>query len=1560
MMGRGVEGGCGTQQKPLTFISSSSRTEQQQQQQQQSEQVLREIGFFDQARKALTERCPFDSEEVNVNSSCRVSTLPVGLADVLSRSSNNSNYSRKRQKKSSSGHFDSSNIWAQTEDYFRLVGLNDIDNLFNKSSFGSLVADTQSCFTILPVSSSSSNTVAENVGSVVTTASGGVGGSDATGIETVEGGSDSQSLAVVKEEKENGVQLLEIDGLREVIAGNALSSPREEIVEHKLGLVSNLPDIHSNLEWLLGSRNKVFLTSERPSKKRKLLGSDAGLNRLRVLCPSEGHSLPVCHLCCLRDLGDHSNQLLVCESCKVVVHQKCYGVQDSSVAPWLCSWCKYCGETGSEIFSAPCCLCPRTGGALKPVAKDTAERKSSFSGRFAHLVCSQWMPEVFVEDTRKMEPIMNLEGIKETRQKLVCNVCKVKYGACVRCSHGTCRTAFHPLCSREAKHKMEIWGKTESETVELRAFCSKHSDFQHSTTQQANFHPPLPVGCDSSVSKIFPVKLLASESHKLKLVHKNGDKSIVLVPTSDGISTDLGNSEVSTEQDTPTPRSDARPEPECHDVNSSVSVGTSNGISKKKATEGNSNDDSNSSDSLDFTQVLKKLVDRGKAILSDVALEIGISTDFLATTLAGDRPSFPDLNCKILKWLRNHAYMCNSQSGSNSAISLRASLEGCDGRSVNKIEGNNIPDAVLEKSMPPRKPISNITFMKDNKIVCSTKGKNVLLKDNAIGIGEVNTHSVVSNGDAKNDGNGNGSIFVDGDPCVNEIGDKEKISSEPSGFEHLGFLEQSVRPKALSVNQTELQWEIFGLCSAETYKTRERGGIKAGKSDSHPSPGKDGLLVQIISESCSILYSNTDIVELGNGSICESGQATVIDNSIQCGLTISNEEQPVSAVDVVAPVVLDFLGVQSSCSYIHPFIQKRLSQLQTASMAQQENININLNGVNERHSSSVFSNDNNYCSPCIKDHTPSTLKLEQLVEAKKMGILDLSLEDEVEGELVYYQNKLIDHAVRSRRYCDDLMFRVINALPQELDTERKQRWDSVLVNQYISGLREARKQVRKEKRYKEDQAVLAAATAAAAASSRISSFRKDSHDEAVHQEVSVGGRTAPYSQLMPRAKETLSRLAVSRVSSDKPSDIFQLKSFLNEQQQLCDICRRSETMMNPVVFCSNCKVAVHFGCYRGAKDHTGPWYCELCEELLPFRSPRSLPMHLREKSTFSAQCGLCGGTNGAFRKSTDGQWVHAFCAEWLLELTFRRGQPNLVEGMETVLKGRDLCCICCRRIGLCIKCNYGNCQSTFHPSCARNAGYYMYVRTSGGKLLHKAYCDRHSMEQREKAETQQHGPEELKAVKQIRVELERVRLLCERIIKREKVKRELVICSHNILASKRDSVAFSVLVRSPFFMPDVSSESATTSLRGHVDDNKSCSEAIQRSEDITVDSAVSGKRRILHPVPMDIDQKTDDSSTSQQVCIRNQSERPHFSGKQLPQRPASVASRNLADDEERRSMSRKHTETFQKELVMTSDQASVKNQRLPKGFAYVPIVCLPKEKPAISERESSESVEPDG
>lgn len=87
---------------------------------------------------------------------------------------------------------------------------------------------------------------------------------------------------------------------------------------------------------------------------------------------------------------------------------------------------------------------------------------------------------------------------------------------------------------------------------------------------------------------------------------------------------------------------------------------------------------------------------------------------------------------------------------------------------------------------------------------------------------------------------------------------------------------------------------------------------------------------------------------------------------------------------------------------------------------------------------------------------------------------------------------------------DNLIQNIAKSLPHEIDAAHQRRWDAVSVNQYLRDLKEAKKQGRKERRHKEAQAVLAAATAAAAASSRVSSFRKDTLDESMQQEVMDG------------------------------------------------------------------------------------------------------------------------------------------------------------------------------------------------------------------------------------------------------------------------------------------------------------------------------------------------------------------------------------------------------------------------------------------------------------------------
>nr|KJB16264.1 hypothetical protein B456_002G220300 [Gossypium raimondii] len=1400
MMGRGADGGCGTEERLCRPISGVSSRRPVIQSETSEKQYDVGVDFFSQARKALCQRSPFDVPEGGSVSGLSVPTLPSGLASLLKQTD-----SRKKHKKSHSGADKKSSrqgekareasIWAETEVFFRDLALPDIDALFEiiPSRF---LAARKKCFMIPYVGNvltGNSNLYAE-VDEKASVSS----GENFNGVNE-NGNVDKEGKEVVRVEDWH---LMEIDN----VATQAQFSPKETAGHF-------FPDSTSSLEWLLGSRSRILLSSERPSKKRKLVGEDAGL---------------------LTNDGD--------------------------------------GTVKS------CVLCPKQGGALKPVQKND---ENGSSVEFAHLFCSYWMPEVYIEDLTKMEPIINAGGINDTRKKLVCNVCKVKNGACVRCSHGTCRTSFHPICAREARHRMEVWGRFGCDNIELRAFCSKHSEI-HDKSSSPQHGELCASGTDSSITNQLSLQSM-DNSQNSKISQSNGDKIAVGI---EGLDDKSGDGELQ-EIDVSGTRSNAQVASECGEAQHLVDVGL---------LERTNDDEHSPFNSLNFAMILKKLIDRGKVNVKDIASEIGLSADSLSASLNNDSLA-PDLQCKIVKWLSNHAYMGTSLK--NIKVNIKSLISSKDetdetGMGISDdimASKSDIADVVAVKPMPPwRRTKNNVRILRDNKILCSS------------------------------------------DEATDDIG----VVMDEVGVDLLAKEETNDLSKISILDAT-------------------------GRNSANPDVSQDSA------ERHFHTYegNSTDLLNDSLHGKSQSERAMTPEKKTDQGNSIWS---------IVNPIIADLIRTEEfSNFYIHPYTQKQLLQMPNGLLCKNrvgecEGRKDTLNefyGAKEGDLSRLVASSNaSVCCSHQSEHSMCNEKscpvddLELSVKARKLGALNFSPEDEVEGEIIFYQHRLLGNAV-SRNHVT--VSRVAKSLPQEVEASRTKIWDTMLVNRYLYELREAKKQGRKERRHKEAQAVLAAATAAVAASSRISS-RKDGLEDSSHQEnvlklnASVG-RAGINSQT--RAKDALSRNAVSRTPSEKYSDIVQsVTDFSKGHPRSCDICRRSETVLNPILVCSGCKVAVHLDCYRNVKESTGPWRCELCEELFSSRSSGAPSLNFWEKPYPAAECGLCGGTTGAFRKSVDGQWVHAFCAEWVLESTFRRGQVNPVEGMHLASRGVDVCCICCCKRGACIKCGYGHCQITFHPSCARSAGFCMNVKLGGGKLHHKAYCEQHSVEQRAKAETQKHGIEELKNMKQIRVELERLRLLCERIIKREKLKRELVLCSHEILACKRDHVTRAVLVHSPFFHPDVSSESATTSLKGHTDDNKSCSEAM-RSDDVTVDSTLSVKHQAKVSVPVDNYQRTDDSSTSQSLFVRKPTERVPFSGKQIPHR-YSLASRNALDNAEWNSKSRKPIETFEKELVMTSDEASMKNSRLPKGYCYVPVDCLPKEKHLTRDTTSDGQLEHNG
>jgi hypothetical protein len=204
------------------------------------------------------------------------------------------------------------------------------------------------------------------------------------------------------------------------------------------------------------------------------------------------------------------------------------------------------------------------------------------------------------------------------------------------------------------------------------------------------------------------------------------------------------------------------------------------------------------------------------------------------------------------------------------------------------------------------------------------------------------------------------------------------------------------------------------------------------------------------------------------------------------------------------------------------------------------------------------------------------------------------------------------------------------------------------------------------------------------------------------------------------------------------------------------------------------------------------------------------------------------------------------------------------------------------------------------------------------------------------------------------------------------IQRETVLCDKGVFDKTKDTV-FSYLASG------ASSESATTSVN-----NKSYSGTMQRSDDVTVDSTISKKKTVRFSLnSRDAERNTADSSRTLISFKRKLGERGSLAGKQLPQRPA-AASKTLEDGGNKtkdkvcsfyifirvficfplcyflKLITMQQKGTFQKELVMTSDQASTQNQRLPKGYAYVPRDSLSKEKPWNRNAQAHNPQEPGG
>lgn len=207
-----------------------------------------------------------------------------------------------------------------------------------------------------------------------------------------------------------------------------------------------------------------------------------------------------------------------------------------------------------------------------------------------------------------------------------------------------------------------------------------------------------------------------------------------------------------------------------------------------------------------------------------------------------------------------------------------------------------------------------------------------------------------------------------------------------------------------------------------------------------------------------------------------------------------------------------------------------------------------------------------------------------------------------------------------------------------------------------------------------------------------------------------------------RVKSTSTENATSTLSTPMSSLQTPMSMILppttsgsEDSDDTCDICRDGTSDENdPIVYCSSCNVPLHKNCYGIDVIPEEDWYCEPCRRKL---SPSTL------------HCIICNKTNGAFKPTVDGQWIHSLCVLYTPELYYKYNM-SVVDGIDKIDVSRKhiRCTICNETSGSCILCSYNDCFCAYHPMCAARKNYILTYMEKGNNnsIEYITFCKTHS------------------------------------------------------------------------------------------------------------------------------------------------------------------------------------------------------------------------------------------